>query len=420
MRILTTSLSILAAAGLTLAASGWGAAAHAEEVALPPDPAACCAPVNLCDEPPDGCPCPTTCIRNPLFRLPCIDDCIASFKKGKEASCFKLGAGAYHWVNIQSDDGEVTYGYPNGGEGTYFYYLTGDLACPRCNECAPQWGAHAELRARDETVFRSFFDHEVWFYEAYAWLDMPNLGKFKAGKIWKRFGYDWDGTFWGNVQYYDGMKLDPDYGFAWERTWGAGKRFELNAFAQFFLTEDEVNGSIAGGDAESTGLFDEKNTIVLRVQPRWRFTKNMSVAVGLSGLLGQIEDQVGDDDETLTQLALDAEFQWCGLKVFGEYVYSDGRQNPTHYVTGGASDVYRTYLAGAQYAIGPFTLRAIFSHGDYENPDGEQDLFLVGGTVALTDWLTLYLEYVDWTVQAAGGAEVQFEEGFQIVLNWNV
>jgi hypothetical protein len=343
MRTQTKTLFTIAAAGLMLIASGWGAAAHAEDVVLPPDPA-CCAPVSLCDEPPDGCPCPTTCIANPLFKIPCFDDCIAAFKKGKEASCFKLGAGAYHWVNVQADDGDVTYGYPNGGEGTYFYYFNGDIECPRCNPCGPQWGAHAQLRARDQTVFRSFFDEEVWFYEAYGWLDLPTLGRFKAGKIWKRFGYDWDGTFWGNVPYYDGMKLDPDWGVSWEKTWGAGKRFEVNAFGQFFVQEDEVNGSIAGGDAESTDAFEENNTFVVRLQPRYRFTKNMSVAVGVSGLFGEIVDQVGSDDETLTQFAVDAEFQWCGLKVFAEIAHSEGRQNPAHYVTGGPSDVYDTMM----------------------------------------------------------------------------
>jgi hypothetical protein len=413
------SLTLMTAASLALVASGWGARAHADGLPLPPDPAAC-APVSLCDEPPDGCPCPTTCISNPLFKIPCFDDCIAAFKKGKEASCFKLGAGAYHWWNIQNDGGDATYGYPGGGEGTYFYYVNADIECPRCNPCAPQWGAHAQLRARDDTVFRSFFDEKVWFYEGYAWLDLPALGRFKAGKIWKRFGLDWDGTFWGNVPYYDGMKLDPDFGASWERTWNPGKRLELNAFAQFFLAEDGVNGSIQGGDAESDSTLKERNTFVARVQPRWRFTKNMSIAVGASGLVGNIEDQVGNNDETLTQFAVDAEFVWCGLKVFAEYAHSDGRQNRAHYVTGGPSDVYETLLAGAQYAIGPFTARAVYSHGDYKNPGGEQDLLLVGGTVALTSWLTLYLEYVDWTVQATGGAEVQFEDGFQIVLNWDV
>jgi hypothetical protein len=76
--------------------------------------------------------------------------------------------------------------------------------------------------------------------------------------------------------------------------------------------------------------------------------------------------------------------------------------------------------AGIEYKIGAFTPRVVWSHGEYENPGGSQDIFLVGGTVALTSWLTLYLEYVDWIVQADGGPEITFENGVQIVLNWNV
>lgn len=429
----TRTVSALGLALVATVALGWLTPARADDAApaaappmevAPPPPAkdpACGCGFSPCDLPPDGCPCPKTCIPDPLFKGGCLDCCIQEFQKAKDQSCFKVGAGAYHWFNYNVDTEELTYGYPNGGEGTYFYYLNMDLACPRCNECAPQWGGHVQLRFRDETLFRSFFEEQVWFYEAYASLDLPTIGTFKAGKIWKRFGYDWDGTFWGNVPYYDGMKLDPDWGVSWERVWYPGKRLEINAFAQFFLKEDIVNGSISGADPESTGVFDEENTFVARVQPRYRFDKNTSLALGASVLFGQVVDNVGTfGDDTLLQYAVDAEFTWCGLKAFAEWAHSDGRQNPAHYVTGGPSDVYDTLWAGIEYKIGPFTPRVVWSHGEYENPGGSQDLFLVGGTVALTSWLTLYLEYVDWIVQADGGPEIQFEKGVQIVLNWNV
>src|SRR5262245_13039741 len=333
----TNRLSRTAGAlGLALVATvalGWLTPARADDAApaappaqpAPPPPAkdpACGCSFSPSDLPPDRCPCPSTCIPDPLFHGGCLDCCIDKWQKAKEDQCFSIGAGAYHWFNYNVDSGDFTYGYPNGGEGTYFYYLNVDLACPRCNECAPQWGGHVQLRFRDETLFRSFFTEQVWFYEAYASLDLPTIGTFKAGKIWKRFGYDWDGTFWGNVPYYDGMKLDPDWGVSWERVWYPGKRLEINAFAQFFLKEDIVNGSIAGADPESTGVFDEENTFVARVQPRYRFDKNTSVAVGLSALFGQVTDQVGTlGDDELFQYAVDAEFQWCGLKAFAEYAH---------------------------------------------------------------------------------------------------
>jgi hypothetical protein len=429
---LTRTLCALGLALVATAALGWLTPAFAEEAApaaappappAPPPPAmdpACGCCVSPCDLPPDGCPCPKTCIPDPLFSGGCLDDCIKGFEKAKAASCFSISAGAYHWFNYSLDNEEFTYGYP-GAEGTYFYYLEMDFACPRCGECAPQWGFHGQVRFRDESLFRTFFEEQVWLYEGYFFVDFPTIGKFKAGKIWKRFGYDWDGTFWGNVPYYDGMKLDPDWGVSWEKVWNAGKRFEVNAFLQFFAMEDGVNGSIAGADPESTGVFDEENTFVARVQPRWRFTKNMSLAVGVSALWGQVTGQVaGAGDDDLLQYAADVEFQWCGLKAFAEYAHSDGTQNPAHYVTGGPSDIYDTLWAGIEYKIGPFTPRVVWSHGEYENPGGSQDILLAGGTVELTSWLTLYLEYVHWTVQADGGPEIQFEDGVQIVLNWYV
>jgi hypothetical protein len=353
--------------------------------------------------------------------VPCLDDCIEQSQKGRDASCFKLRAGAYHWINIQNQgDNDVTYGYPGGGEGTYFYYFNGDIECPGCGPCSPTFGAHAQLRARDDTVFRSFFDEQVWFYEAYGYVNFPFWGKIKAGKIWKRFGLDWDGTFWGNVPYYDGMKLDPDYGVSWENTWNEDGRISIDTFLQFFFAEDEVNGSIAGGDAESTNAYDEENTVVARVVPTWHVTKNTSVALGLTASFGNEAGQQGADDETLTAFAGDVTFQWCGLKAYAEVAITDGIQNPAHYVTGGPSDEYQDLLVGVEYKLEAFTPRVVYSRGDYENPGGEQDILLVGGTVALTKWLTLYLEYVKWNVQADGAAEVVFEDGFQIVFNWNV
>lgn len=404
---------------LTVAA-GWGARARADEPLPPKDPAACCAPV-ICDPPPDGCPCPDLCLPKVLFHVPCFDKCIADFQAARDASCFKLGAGAYHWVNIQNQGGDVTYGYPNGGEGTYFYYLNADISCKGCSPCGPTFGAHAQLRMRDDTVFRSFFDEKVWFYEAYASMELPRWGTFKAGKVWKRFGADWDGTFWGNVPYYDGMKLDPDFGVSWEQTWNKGDRWELDTFAQFFFRDDKVNGSISGADAESDPDREEQNTFVVRVVPRYRFTKNMALSLGLSGLFGQVAGtSPGVSDETLTQFAADVEFTWCGLKAFAEYAHSDGIQNSSHYVTGGPSDTYDTLMVGLEYKLGAFTPRVVYSHGEYENPGGSQDLLLLGGTVQLFDWMTLYLEYVDWTVEPDGGAESVFEDGFQVVFNWNV
>jgi hypothetical protein len=380
----------------------------------PPDPCG----GSVCDPPPPGCPCPCDCVPAALFCIPCFDDCIAAFQKAKADSCFKLGAGAYHWFNYNFDTEKLNYGSPTA-QGTYFYHVDADLECKTCNPCV-SWGLHAQLRARDQSTFRSFIDHEVWFYELYGFVDFADYGTFKVGKVWKRFGLDWDGTFYGNVAYFDGHKLDPDFGVSWEKTWNEAGRVTLDTIAQYFWHEDGINGSIAGADPESTPSLTEEHTFVGRVLGTWKFRDNLSLAVGASAFTGTVTDNVSGGDDTASGWAVDARFRWCGLEVFGEVMQADGVLHPAHYVTNGPSDFRTDWLAGAQFKCGAFTPRVVFSHGDYENPGGSQDLLVVGGTIELTKWLTLYVEYVSWDVEDAGGTVTPFEDGLQVVLNWHV
>ena len=421
LRLVAVPAAAFLAALLAPTASADDAAPAAAPASAPCAPPPCAKPW-WCEPPPDGCPCPKTCWPDPLLRVPCFDDCVDQFEKSKAASCLKIGAGAYMWWNYHPKDSKLTYGYPGGGEGTYFYYFDGDVDLSHCADpCSPAFGGHVQLRARDDTVFRSFFDEKVWFYELYAWMDLHDGGKIKAGKVWKRFGIDWDGTFWGNVPYYDGFKLDPDWGASWENTWNKGKRVSIDSFLQYYVVEDGVNGSLAGADAESAHVYHERNTVVARAVPTYHIDTNTSLALGLSALYGTIEhsDGTGSDD-TATAWAADLTFQWCGLKAFGEYIHADGELNPSFYVTGGPTDERADWTIGAQYKIGAFTPRVIYSYGDYDNPGGHQSLWVAGGTVEVTQWLTLYVEYVKWDVKADGGSSVNYEDGWQFVLAWHL
>ena len=74
----------------------------------------------------------------------------------------------------------------------------------------------------------------------------------------------------------------------------------------------------------------------------------------------------------------------------------------------------------AQHKIGAFTPRVVHSRGDYDNPGGNQSLFLAGGTVELTQTITLYLEYVNWDVKADGGSKTKYEDGWPFVIAWHL
>ncbi len=327
-----------------------------------------------------------------------------------------ISLGAWHWWRVGTGDPPGDgYGIP-GLRGTYYWYLLFDPKITLNSDLVDEIGLHADVRLREQGRFRPFIDDFIWPWETYIYAD-TKWGVFKAGQIWKRFGLDWDGVFYGNTPYFDGFKLDPDLGVSWERRLVERDGFHVDSIAQFFIEEDGINGSIAGADPESTSAIREENTGVLRVVPTWTFDDGASFALGLSGSVGKLNSRIGDD-ETFAAWAIDMTYTKGNFSTFFEVLQSYGTLNPAHYVTGGPSDEITNYWMGASYATGPVTWRAVYSRGEYENPGGEQSLFLPGAVIALFDNMDLYIEYVNWDVQADGGPEVSFEDGMQFVINW--
>lgn len=338
-------------------------------------------------------------------------------KAKKDASGLPLTFGAWHWFRFgDNGPGSDGYGIP-GLRGTYYWTIDFDPKYKVDGAFVQEVGLHAQIRLREQGTFRPFINDEVWPWETYLYAK-TNSGTFKAGQIWKRFGLDWDGVFYGNVAYFDGMKLDPDYGVSWEHTFKQSDSFKVDGIAQFYIKEDGINGTIMGSDAESTSAITEENTFVLRVVPTWTFNNGSSLALGLSGSVGQLDSSIAAFDDTYTAWAADLTYTKGNFKIFGEVAQSHGTINPMRYVSGGPSDRITDYLIGASYKTGPVTWRVNYSHGEDDNPGGEQDFFLPGVTVALTPNVDLYAEYVKWTVDPDNAAESTYEDGYQLILNW--
>jgi len=213
------------------------------------------------------------------------------------------------------------------------------------------------LRTR---LFRngSFFATNVWTWQMYGYATTP-IGVFKGGQIWKRFGLDWDNTWWGNPQYFFGFKLDTDWGFSWEQTWPVTEQFAVESFVQYFMSEDRVNGSLVGGDAESVIGLSEKNTGVVRVVPTWQINDDMSLALGLSGQFGGFENSATfGTDPVQTAWATDLTFEWGDFMMFGEVMQAYGSNNPSRFTSGGPSNVLTAILGGVAYQTGPVQWRA--------------------------------------------------------------
>lgn len=384
--------------------------------AVPCAPCAPPAPAPVCDP----CACPPDAVAKPLIAgwLACTYDRLQEWKK---CHGVPIEVGAWHWFHYGNDSGDLDYGLPPNLDGTYYWYVTVDPSFDVCSRWVTKAGVHAQVRFREnDDPFRPWFDENVWLWEAYAWAETP-IGKLKAGDIWKRFGFDWDGSWYGNLPYFDGWKLDPDWGVSWERSGALGGRgdFAWDAFAQVFFAEDEVNGSIAGADAESSDDSEEGITGVLRFVPKWRLPDCSTLALGASLLVGEVEHETEGDD-TIVAAAVDASWTKDRFKVYGEAMWSEGVVSEAHYVTGGPSDSSFIWSVGAHYVVGPATLRATFQRAEYENPGGEQDFLLVGATIALVKNVDLYVEYVKWDVEADGADEVEFEDGWNFILHWRL
>ena len=338
-------------------------------------------------------------------------------QKWKKDNGVPIEVGAWHWWHMNRESPhDFHYGLPTLG-GTYYYYVHFD---PETSDAggAPKLGAHIDARFRDgEERFRSFFESRAWLWEAYVWADAGEGVKFEAGKIWRRFGLDWDGSWYGNVPYFDGFKLDPDWGASIEKTCDWGHGITAPSFLQVYLAQDRVNGSQPGADAESDDRSREKLSISMRTVPTWKLGDDSSLALGLSARAGQI-DHRGTSTKSETAGAVDLTWTKGAFKTFAEFLKSNGERNPTNYVSGGPSDRTTDWLLGGQYQWRWVTFRGNVSMGSYHNPGGEQVLYLAGVTLAVTKNVDLYIEYVKWDTKSNNGPRVPFEDGINFILNW--
>lgn len=333
---------------------------------------------------------------------------------------FKMpfSGGAWHWFHQSLIGRPGGYGIPTIRD-TYFWYLYADPEYTTAN--GNKIGGHMELRFRETDKFRSFVDDQIWTWEAYGYLHNDDLGTFKAGQLFNRFGIFWDGSFFGNAAYFDGLKLDADYGLSWEKTTEIDDCFKVDSYLQFFFHEDQSNGSFPGADPESVDGYTEKNTGVGRVLSTWTRTDGSQLALGASALVGQIDSQIALPDTTEWGYGFDATYTKGRWKAFAEGSQIFGVRNPVNYVSGGPSDQLTNFLAGLQYTRGAVTYRGQYSNSIYQNPHAVQNFVLAGAAIKLTPDVDLYIEYVNLRADGATvpGQNRAIFHSIEWIINWN-
>jgi hypothetical protein len=183
-------------------------------------------------------------------------------------------------------------------------------------------GLHIEPRFRDSRL-RDFYPGPVWAQEAYASIQVTNNTVVKAGKEYSRFGLFWDNSFYGNVQVYDGLKLDPDYGLSLEGAIAPDRDEGLRYYAQYFVVDGHTNVSLDGRDTISIPGANRRNQSIVRVEPFIKPNEETVVTGGVSGEF--LQAALPSVTKNVFRAAVDGTVGIKRWSLWAEYTYQNGQ-----------------------------------------------------------------------------------------------
>jgi hypothetical protein len=282
-----------------------------------------------------------------------------------------------------------------------------------------RFGFHAEPRVRNGKL-RPFFDGPAWVQEVYGHGRIEGQAGallVKVGKEYSHFGLFWDNSFYGNVQVYDGLKLDPDYGVSLEGVLGEKRRLGLRGWGQFFVIDGQTNVSLAGRDTISIPGARRRNHLIGRLEPFLQLGPDTVAKLGLSVAHLQADlPELGS--ENVFRGAADVTLTTGGLTLWGEYQRQNGQSVTAFPVAatvgpdgavvapGRASRHINYALAGGEYTRGLFTARYVFSWGDYQDLAVKETMHVPALGLSLDPGLSLLAELVIW--RRFGGGDPRF------------
>lgn len=261
---------------------------------------------------------------------------------------------------------------------------------------------HITPRFRN-TKERDFFPGISWVEEGYIGAEFgPTI--LKVGKIYRQFGRFWDNSFMGNVQEYDGLKLDMNHGLSFEGTLGEEERLGLYFAAQYFLVDGTTNYALPGRDTPTLPGARRRNQVVLRAEPAYKLNDTMTVKAGLSLEYFQADLPEPTGKQDVARAALDATFQMPQFSAWAEFTQQWGRHvlafpivdtpgTDDMLVAGRSSDSVSYLLLGGEFTHDIFALRYNFSMGSYNEVDATEIRHVPGLSITPNDFVMFLLEY---------------------------
>lgn len=311
----------------------------------------------------------------------------------------ELHGGAYFWyyqpvanaVDITPDDNNIE--------------LT--LASLEFEGRLDDFGLVLNPRFRDSEA-REFFTSNVWIEQAYAFFEREYITA-KLGKIYSKLSPIWDDCFYGSLLYFEGVKLDSNYGVSLEGGFETEKGFGLSYYGQYFLLDGGTNGSLRDRDTVwVAGDVHRHHTTLLRVEPSYRFNKRTSLRLGAAAQYMYVDfspEEHGLQPNGVVRVGGDLSFRYGPIKVFGEFIAQFGKTVTDYPIAGipatatepavpGKSSAHNQYLlAGANFQYWRLNARYSFSYINYRDVSVREILHLPGLTVNVHDNVALLLEY---------------------------
>jgi hypothetical protein len=286
------------------------------------------------------------------------------------------------------------------------------------------FGFHVETRFRDGGRipggggFGAASTSNVWFQEGWGALTPTPRFNLRIGKMYQKIGLYWDDSFFGNLLYYDGIMLNPDWGLTAEGQFEfAGGKVVIAYAGQYFLLSDGVQGSYTFGrerdrlrrpapvdwrtrspnaegetDALGRSMTTVANTALGRLSLSLRPDDRWTIALGGTAATGVVNRKSPDDgiDDPLvrfTRYEADLTITRGNWGVFAEYLRQDGPgMRPADYL-----------LGGVHGGVGRVSAHVDASWVRYRLDAPVEEFMIVPGIgVNCAPGLNLYLDYDEW------------------------
>lgn len=278
-----------------------------------------------------------------------------------------------------------------------------------------RYGFHAQARARDSKL-RDYFLSNYWLQEAYVYRS-TSWGDARIGKVYRKVGLFWDDSFFGNVQYFNGLKLNPEYGAEFVGTHAtSGTSWEYSV--QAFPNNDHVAGAASGRDVESDPDAALNGAVTARLAPTFKLGQSATLTIGASGFAGRIKRSGSGEDFDLTHGAVDATVAAGPWSAWGEVLVARGEKNDvTHPLSRPGYDDATYFLVGTKYQVmSRLSARVNVSQANYDGANATEREILPGITATLDDHLSVLIEYDDWKVMPDSGPDATLDTSWNLIL----